>query len=145
MSDGHDLEIILRSGIPIVVIETPEEDRFLELLTRIAVQSPTTDYRPLFRWSVTDGLQRLDLELEPQRHAIEPKDVLGHIRAVTKPGIYALLDFHPFLEDPVNTRLLKDIALAAESRRSVIVLVSHRIRSIPTTPYTIIIYQHDWL
>jgi len=72
-------------------------------------------------------LQRLDLELEPQRHAVEPRDVLGHIRAVTKAGIYALLDFHPFLKEPVNTRLLKDIALAARSTRSVVVLVSHRI------------------
>jgi SpoVK/Ycf46/Vps4 family AAA+-type ATPase len=85
------------------------------------------DYQPLYRWTVTDGLQRIDLALEPQRHAIEPKDVLGHIRSVTKPGIFVLLDFHPFLQDPVNTRLLKDIALAARSSRSVVVLVSHRI------------------
>ncbi|MDX1562001.1 MAG: AAA family ATPase [Gammaproteobacteria bacterium] len=76
---------------------------------------------------MTDGLQRLDLELEPQRHAIEPKDVLGHIRAVSKPGIYALLDFHPYLEDPVNTRLLKDIALDGRISGTVVLLVSHRI------------------
>jgi len=131
MSDRHDLEIVLRSGVPIIVIETAEEARFLELLKRIALESSAAGYRPLFRWTVTDGLQRLDLDLEPQRHAIEPPDVLGHIRAVDKPGIYALLDFHPFLEDPVNTRLLKDIALAAEVNRSVIVLVSHQI-SLPS-------------
>jgi hypothetical protein len=128
MSDARDLEIVLRSGVPIIVIETSEEERFLKLLTEIAIASPTAGYRPLYRWTVTDGLQRLDLALEPQRHAIEPQDVLGHIRAVTKPGIYVLLDFHPFLEDPVNTRLLKDISLAAESTRSVVVLVSHRIK-----------------
>jgi len=128
MSDARDLEIILRSGVPIIVIETAEEQRFLHLLTQIAIASPKAGYRPLFRWTVTDGLQRLDLALEPQRHAIEPQDVLGHIRAVTKPGIYVLLDFHPFLEDPVNTRLLKDIAQAAASTRSVVVLVSHRIK-----------------
>jgi SpoVK/Ycf46/Vps4 family AAA+-type ATPase len=128
MSDGRDLEIVLRSGVPIIVIETAEEDRFLKLLTRIAIDSPKADYRPLYRWTVTDGLQRLDLELEPQRHAIEPQDVLGHIRAVNKPGIYVLLDFHPFLDDPVNTRLLKDIALARASTRSVVVLVSHRVK-----------------
>jgi len=127
MSDRRDLELVLRSGVPIIAIETTDEARFLELLTRIAIESPTAGYRPLFRWSVTDGLQRLDLELEPQRHAIEPKDVLGHIRAVTKPGIYALLDFHPFLSDPVNTRLLKDIALGTNRTSSVVLLVSHRI------------------
>ena len=72
---------------------------------------PPQRYRPVFRWSVTDGLQRLDLDLEAQRHNADPADVLKHIRAVRTPGLYALLDFHPFLGDPVNTRLLKDIAL----------------------------------
>lgn len=127
MGDRHDLELILRSDIPIVVIETSDESRLLGLLTQIAIAAPKRDYQPLFRWSVTDGLQRLDLDLEPQRHAAEPEDVLRHIRAVSKPGIYALLDFHPFLEDPVTTRLLKDIALADRTRRSTVILVSHRI------------------
>jgi predicted AAA+ superfamily ATPase len=131
MNERHDLELILRSGVPIVVIETADETRFLELLTQIAVSSSKADYRPLFRWSVTDGLQRLDLDLEPQRHAVEPKDVLGQIRAVSKPGIYALLDFHPFLADPVNTRLLKDIALAARGSGTAVLLISHRI-DLPT-------------
>lgn len=126
MTDRRDLELVLRS-VPIVVIETAEESRFLSLLTRIAIEAPKAAYRPLFRWTVTDGLQRLDLDLEPQRHVAEPEDVLRHIRAVTKPGIYALLDFHPFLKDPVNTRLMKDIALAADTSGSVVVLVSHRI------------------
>ena len=35
---------------------------------------------------------------------------MRHIRAVDQPGIYALLDFHPYLENPVHVRLLKDIA-----------------------------------
>ena len=127
MTDRQDLRLTLASGVPIVVIETAEESRCLEMLTAIAVDSSAAGYRPLFRWSITDGLQRLDLELEPQRHAIEPQDVLGHIRAVTKPAIYVLLDFHPFLKDAVNTRLLKDIALRARTTGTVVVLVSHRI------------------
>jgi len=127
MNDSRDLELVLHSGVAIVVIETADEARLLELLTRTAIESPKADYRPLFRWSVTDGLQRLDLELEPQRHNVEPKDVLGHIRAMTRPAIYVLLDFHPFLDDPVHTRLLKDIALGARRTGAVVVLVSHRI------------------
>ena len=127
MSDRHDLELIMSSGVPIIVVETPDESRFLEQLTGIALASPKDGYRPLYRWTVTDGLQRLDLALEPQRHAVEPADVLGHIRAVSKSGIYALLDFHPFLSEPVNTRLLKDFAIAAKTTGSVVLLVSHRI------------------
>lgn len=127
MSDSHELELILRSRVPVIAIETGDETRFLKLLKQIAIDSPSHEYRPLFRWTVTDGLQRLDLDLEPQRHAIEPKDVLGHIRSVTKPGIYALLDFHPFLTDPMHTRLLKDIAINARTTGTVVVLISHRI------------------
>jgi len=57
--------------------------------------------------------------------------VLRHIRAVAQPGIYALLDFHPFLDDPVNVRLLKDIALDAPRTRAVLLLVSHAIEIPP--------------
>ena len=131
MSDQHDLALILQSRAPLVIVETGDEARLLELLTRIAVSTDTARYRPLFRWSITDGLQRLDLELEPQRHNTEPADVLGQIRAVTKPGIYVLLDFHPFLNDPVHTRLLKDIAIRAEANGTVVVFVSHEVRLPP--------------
>jgi hypothetical protein len=127
MTDRRDLQIVLRSGVPIVVIQTSDEGRFLELLTDIAVKSPAAGYRPLFRWSVTDGLQRLDLDLEPQRHNSEPSEVLRHIRAVKTPALYALLDFHPFIADPVNTRLLKDIAINGRQSGTVVLLISHRI------------------
>ena len=127
MNDRRDLELVLDSGTPIVVIQTTDERRFLGLLTQIAVASPAKDYRPLFRWSVTDGLQRLDLDLEPQRHNAPPEEVLRHIRSVDKPGIYALLDLHPFLDDPVNIRLLKDIAIEAARSRVTVLLIGHRI------------------
>jgi SpoVK/Ycf46/Vps4 family AAA+-type ATPase len=127
MNDRRDLELVLESGAPIVVIQTTDEERFLKLLTEIATGHATRGYRPLFRWSVTDGLQRLDLALEPQRHNAAPEDVLRHIRAVDKAGIYALLDFHPFLADPVHIRLLKDIAINAERSKVAVLLIGDRI------------------
>ncbi len=114
-----------------MVIETTDESRMLEMITGLAVESPAHDYRPLFRWSITDGLQRLDLALEPQRLVAEPGDVLRHIRAVAKPGTYVLLDFHPYIGDPVHVRLLKDIAIAASRSRITLVLLSHAI-DLPT-------------
>ncbi len=127
MNDRRDLELVLQSGTPLVVIETADESRFLQLLTDLAVSQGASGYRPLFRWSVTDGLQRLDLNLEPQRHNAAPEEVLRHIRAVQKPGIYALLDFQPFLNDPVNVRLLKDIALNAAACNITVLLIGHRV------------------
>jgi hypothetical protein len=127
MSDRRDLELVLESGTPLIVIETTDEARVLELLQEIAVSRSASAYRPLFRWSITDGLQRLDLDLEAQRHNAEPEEALRHIRAVAKPGVYALLDFHPFLKEPVHIRLLKDIALTANDARVTLLLVGHRL------------------
>jgi len=81
----------------------------------------------LFRWTITDGLQRIDISLEPQALNSEPTDVLKHIRAVSKPGTYVLLDFHPFIEDPVHVRLLKDICIQYRKVARQIVLISHKI------------------
>ena len=128
MDERNDLEIILRSRTPLIVIESQDEHRMLELLQSITLQRARDAYTPLFRWTITDGLQRLDIALEPQAINSEPSDVLKHIRAVSKPGIYILLDFHPFLEDPVHVRLLKDICMRSRDVHRQIVLISHEVK-----------------
>ena len=128
MDERHDLELILRSQTPIVIIESQDEQRMLEMLQVIAISRANDSYMPLFRWTITDGLQRIDIALEPQAINSEPTDVLKHIRAVSKPGLYVLLDFHPFLEDPVHVRLLKDICIRAREVHRQIVLISHKVK-----------------
>lgn len=127
MDRQRDLELILRSRMPIVVIETRDEKRMLHLLRTITLSGASNEYLPLFRWTVTDGLQRLDIELEPQLHNSEPPEVLRHIRAVTKPGIYVLLDFHPYLQDPVNIRLMKDVCMRFGEVSRQLILISHKV------------------
>ena len=127
MHNQRDLELILRSRVPIVVIETRDESRLLNLLKSINFLRATQEHMPLFRWTVTDGLQRIDILLEPQLHNSEPTEVLRHIRAVSKPGIYVLLDFHPYLADPVNVRLFKDICMNFSKVPRQLVLVSHEV------------------
>jgi SpoVK/Ycf46/Vps4 family AAA+-type ATPase len=128
MDGQHDLKVILRSRTPVIVIETRDEARMLEMLQTIAISAAGENYQPLFQWTVTDGLQRLDIALEPQAINSQPTDVLKHIRAVSKPGIYVLLDFHPFLEDPVNVRLIKDICIRYREIPRQIVLISHTVK-----------------
>lgn len=128
MDGRHDLELVLQSRTPIVVIESQDEQRMLELLQSISIGRTADAYSPLFRWTITDGLQRIDISLEPQAINAAPTDVLKHIRAVSKPGIYVLLDFHPFLEDPVHVRLLKDICIRGQEINRQIVLISHTVK-----------------
>jgi hypothetical protein len=61
MSQAHDLNLMLASKVPIIVVETTDERRFIELLARIAIGTGSKQYRPVFQWSITDGIQRLDI------------------------------------------------------------------------------------
>jgi len=124
MPELRDLELLLRSDVPILVIETREERRVLELFGRLTLMMP----RPLFHWTVTEGLRRADVDMGAQLHAREPEELLGQIKSTRKPGIYLLSDFHPFLDQAVIVRYLKDIALSFQELRHTVVLLSHEIQ-----------------
>jgi SpoVK/Ycf46/Vps4 family AAA+-type ATPase len=123
MPEQKDLELLIHGHTPILQIETHEEKRALDLLVRIA----TSHVIPLFQWSVTEGLRRVDIDLGVQRHNAEPKDVLGHIKSSAVDGIYVLLDFDPYIQEPVNARYVKEIAMQFEGGKNKLVFISHKI------------------
>jgi SpoVK/Ycf46/Vps4 family AAA+-type ATPase len=123
MDDLHDLELLLRSRIPLITIETREERRVMQLFARMAIRLAM----PVMSWSATAGLQRIDYAAVPQRHASEARQALGQIKATETPTIYLLLDFHPYLEDHYNIRLIKEIALDYQSLGHTLVLVSQEL------------------
>ena len=137
MSDRDDLEIMLRTHVPLITVCTYEEARFVGLIRQLAQRLDL----PLGRWTVTDGLDSLhgeatynprELRLVGEnpvdteaRSTAEPDYALRVIRNAKKPGIYLLLDFHPFLHDPVHVRLIKEIAQAHDVHGQKLVFVSH--------------------
>jgi len=121
MYDLHDLELMLGSHTPVIVIESLEEARILAFLAR---RSPSLPY-PLFQWTITDGLKRLDADYGHPENTVTPSQMLKYIKGSNDPGYFVLLDFHPFLQDPVNVRLVKEIALAFETTKKYLVLISH--------------------
>jgi hypothetical protein len=133
----QDLSTLLRSRVPLVVLETTDEARAVDLVlaARPAPRAaspfgqviyPDGDGAPVFTWKVTEGLRRRDIDLgTSQRTAAAPVDLLRGILEGGLPGIYVLLDLHPYLDDPVTVRLVKDIALAPTRRT--LVLVSHAV------------------
>lgn len=126
MSDERDLKVLLRSRIPVIVIESFEESAALGLLEKTANLAGTA----LFVWNVVDGLRRRGRDhVIPETR--DPQGVLKHIDATPQNGLYALADFHPFLTDPLNLRLIKHIALEHERSGKTLVLVAHRIELPP--------------
>jgi hypothetical protein len=82
MHDQHDLSLILDLRVPLVVVETHDESRFPDFLKGVVNGSTTREYRSLFRWSVTEGLQRIDIDREPQPTNADSEQSLRHIRSV---------------------------------------------------------------
>ncbi len=129
MNDVRDFSLILDSRVPLIVTETYEERRAQEMITRVVLPTGLPgNSRPLWRWSVTDGLNRLNFGPRlagPQQYA-EPEALLEHIKHSTEASVFLLCDFHPYLEDsPKNVRLLKDIALNHQVIPHTLIFVSH--------------------
>ncbi len=120
MPDLRDLELIFQSRIPLLVIETSEETRMLSLLERLSGRLK----RGLCKWTVTRGLERMEPGYGPQRFNTEPIKVLQHIRSSGADLIYVLLDFHPYLNDPVHVRLVREIAQEFEHSGQTLVFLS---------------------
>lgn len=123
MNDSHDLQVLIESQTPIIVIETHEERRAYELLEQLAGRSEA----PLFTWTVTEGIRRRIRLQEKVADTAEPEKALRHLDATPQNGIYVLLDFHPYFANPVIVRLIKDIAHNYHKTARTLVFISHRL------------------
>jgi SpoVK/Ycf46/Vps4 family AAA+-type ATPase len=126
MQDVRDLAMLIESKVPLIVLETHDELRALEMLTRLAMKRTMG----FFTWSVTEGLNSLGFgaQTEVTDKTDSPEVVLNTIKQHTQPSIYALCDFHPFLlDEPKHVRLLKDIAINYELLQHTIILISHKL------------------
>lgn len=124
MPDTSELVTLIQSRTPIILIESRDEIQVIEVLLRAATQIG----RPFYRWTITQGLSRLDGGLGRHETPREPEEVLQHIWAMKIEGIYLLLDFHPFLDEPKHVRFIKEIALYAERRKQTLVFLSHALQ-----------------
>ncbi len=120
--------MLLASHFSLIVIESREETRVLSLVKEAGQKAVRGRNWGVFQWTVTEGLRRVDIDLGgAQRTVAEPTQLLRHLKATTAPGIYVLLDFHPYLEDPINVRMLKDIAQGYEKTPRTLVFLSHEV------------------
>lgn len=124
----RELEMLLASRFAVIVIESREEARVLQLIREAGARASRGKPWSLFQWTVTEGLCRMDKDLGgPQRTLADPGQLLRHLKATPAAGIYVLLDFHPYLGDPLNVRMIKDIAQAYDKVPRTLVLLSHQL------------------
>ncbi len=124
--DYNDLGILLRSNVCLLVVETFDEPRALSLLQRYFRE----ENMPALRWSVSEGMQSLGfgLHIEEKDAHCKPEQMLRHIKKHRIASAFVLCDIHPFLDDAVVVRLLKDIALNQQAATHKVILISHRLK-----------------
>ncbi|MFA5939771.1 MAG: AAA family ATPase [Sinimarinibacterium sp.] len=106
MSELKDLELLVDTRTPLILIETVEIGRVEDLLLRLSRRTGM----PAWRWTLAFGLQRIDEALAPQRTLIEPQKLLAHILSLSAPGLFLLQDLHRYLQDAVVISQLREIA-----------------------------------
>jgi hypothetical protein len=125
-SPSGELQTLLASRVALLVMESREEMRALEMVRDSAMRAQRGRNWGVFQWTVTDGLMRIDVDLGgAQKTLAQPDQLLKHIRATNMAGIYVLLDFHPYLDNPMFVRTLKDIAQDYNKCARTVVLISH--------------------
>src|SRR4051812_32158358 len=128
-SPAGELQTLLASRIPLVIIESREEGRAIELVREAAMRAQRGRNWGVFQWTVTEGLLRVDVNMGGPQHLLaQPEQLLRHIKSTPMAGIYVLLDFHPYLENPLFVRTLKDIAQEYDKCARTIVLISFEMK-----------------
>jgi SpoVK/Ycf46/Vps4 family AAA+-type ATPase len=128
-SPSGELQTLLSARVSLVVIESREESRAIELVREAAMKAQRGKNWGVFQWTVTEGLLRIDVDMGgAQRTLSEPEQLLRHIKSTPMAGIYVLLDFHPYLEQPLFIRTLKDIAQDYSKCARTVVLISHEMK-----------------
>ncbi|MGN6281158.1 AAA family ATPase [Frateuria sp.] len=128
MSELDDLATLVRAATPLLVIETVDEQRVIECFRHVIAQS----LRPLWRWTLTDGLRRLDFaQPAGQEIASDADATLGAIRDAGERGVYLLFDFHPLLGYAMSLRQLREIVQRQRSAAHTLVLVGAKIELPP--------------
>ena len=124
MSGLQDLVALIRADTPLIVIETPDEPRVVELFR----QSLMHVWRALFRWSITEGLRRIDMDREDE--ADVAPDAGATLQAIYKSdqrSVFLLLDFAPYLKYAGTQRQVRDILQRRNCLPHVLVLVGNKV------------------
>ena len=90
----HDeLRLLVNSRHPIITVETPEEERFEQLVLEIATELGV----PLYVWSVTSGLAKF--RGAAIYNTEQPEQALANIPLIPGDAIFVLKDFARYCDN----------------------------------------------
>jgi len=134
MNTLEQLDILMRAAYPIIYIVSHEEDRVKAQLKRLARDRN----KILTTWSCTQGLISFDGS-DIRSLGDDTRDPFAALEKVeelcvpsTKGTIWVFCDLHPYLDDPMLTRKLKEIAQKMKTVQKKTLVLLSPILKLPT-------------
>ncbi|MEM8602734.1 MAG: AAA family ATPase [Cyanobacteria bacterium P01_H01_bin.121] len=126
----EQLNVLIRAQYPLIYLVTHEEERATATLAAIAQQEKPN--RQVLVWTSTHGLvdytaasrSENQRPAAPDSRTVSPEAAIRAIVQHQNPGIYVLRDVHPFLDNPVVVRWLRDAITAFKGTDKSIVIMS---------------------
>jgi SpoVK/Ycf46/Vps4 family AAA+-type ATPase len=112
----EEISLYIKSRYPIIYLVTSEENRAEKLVKKAA----EVTRKQCFFWSVTGGFYNT----EKFGKDTTPLNALNTILGYTEPGLFILKDFHPFLEEPIIIRKLRDIVADLKKSYKTLLIIS---------------------
>lgn len=117
----NQIEVLIRAKYPLLAIETYEERRIVKMLASIA----KSQGRECYCWTLTEGMKNTDGEVVGNSKG-NPIAALEDIKMAQPTGngtIYVVKDFHKFMEEPMTTRMLRDLHIKLKAERKTVFMV----------------------
>jgi SpoVK/Ycf46/Vps4 family AAA+-type ATPase len=115
---AQTIEVLIRARYPLIYIVSFEEGRVTESLKTIAEARK----KDLAVWTITAGLELSDGSWVTELK--DPIKVVDYILQSDANGLFLLRDYHPYMNDPVVVRKLRDAAHALKITRKNIIFLS---------------------
>ena len=116
-ANKHDeLRLLVNSRHPIITVETPEEERFEQMLLDVAMELGV----PFYEWSVTAGLAKF--HGAAIYNTEQPEQALANIPLIQGDAIFLLKDFGRYCDNDRICRRLRDLAEKFRTVRRAIVI-----------------------
>ena len=118
MDNTKDLRALLVSRHPLLIVPSGDEGRVLSIVRRTARDLSL----PIWLWSATRGLARDGHEA--QYGTLNPVQALRFIHDLAAPGVFVFADVHPYLDDPLVVRTIKEAAQQSASGQTIVLTVA---------------------
>lgn len=123
------LDRYIRARYTIIAIASSEESRVMRSIKQVAAGRD----RDVYTWSITKGLTPFSVNTQQQQDIPSgTQEPLAGLAAIleypdsdhVRPALFVMLDMHPYMNDPMVIRSLRDCSARFEACRHTLIMVS---------------------